>query len=525
MISCIVAASIFSIASAHARTPNIAAQIEEIRALLEPDEADSQQAKMLKAELRQLPDSWQQMVDNDQLAEFSRFRANMDLSPLPDVAAKITELFQDVKTESTRKEAAKAAKAEALLDHIGDTLKAATKAEELDALLMALGNAKITDNGNNRKLSSLSRDLQNARQIITSWQDYLLARETGNVSEIRNNLQRISQELSSSPLIERSFVLRLLNSQAPKSADGSDSSGTNTRISLDEIQARLAETGDSAAALTALAAIPRAQLTRYSEDGTFLRTVQAIEEIRKLEPAMVPSEVFASIRNLQVTRYTGHSSFAMALDQIRLNTIARSYGIDPPSAKTTSACKVLETIASTASKELDLPKLRKTLNLLESLGSASYDMDAQKRSSDLKIISLIELGAAAEQHNDLEAAAAAYLEASSIDGQYLQRSVAYGKLATLKEKSPEKIGPILAKAEETRVRLEAARNTAELETRNQMMSFRGINGDRLPREDSTMMRKMIEEVVAEFLKGKRQETTKKSDDESKPAKEPVIKSE
>jgi hypothetical protein len=45
----------------------------------------------------------------------------------------------------------------------------------------------------------------------------------------------------------------------------------------------------------------------------------------------------------------------------------------------------------------------------------------------LKIISLLELGKAAEQCDDFEGAATAYLEASSIDGLYLQREVAYAK--------------------------------------------------------------------------------------------------
>jgi len=520
----ILAASFLACASLHARTANLPAQIEEIRALLEPDDSDSQQAKILKAELRRLPDSWQQMLENDQLTEFSRFRANMDLTPLPDVAAKITELFQDAKAEHDRRETVKIAKAEALLDHIGESLKAAQKAEELDALMLTLSKTKIADYDNNRKLAALSRDLQNALQIVTYWQDYLLAKETGNLNDIRTNLERITQQLASTPLIERSFVLRLLKSQAPKSAGGVDSPVTDPRSPLDEIQAKLAETGDSAAALAALKSIPRSQLSR-ADDEFLLRSVQAIEDLRKLEPTMAESEVFANIRNIQGSQSQGRYSISRATDQVALNAIARSYGIDTPDVKTTSARKVLETMATAASKDLDLPKLRKTLNFLDSLGTSSYAIDSQKRSSDLKIIALVGLGTAAEQHNDLESAAAAYLEASSIDGQYLQREVPYAKLAALKEKAPDKIGPILTKAEENRQRMEAIRNAADLEARNQMMSARGSYADRMRRDDPAALHSLIEEVVAEFLKEKRLEGTKKTDKDTKSVKEPAARTE
>ena len=515
----ILAVTLLTATTLHARTPNLPAQIDEIRALLEPDAADSPQARSLKAELRRLPDSWQQMVENDQLGEFQRFHANLDLAALPDVAAKINDLFADVKAERDRREAAKIAKAEALLDHVGDTLKAATKPEELDPLIAALSKSKISDYDNNRKLGALTRDLQNALQTVTSWQDYLVAKESGNTSEMRGNLEHITQQLASSPLVERSFVLRLLKAQPPKTTDSGDSSASK-RLPLDEIRRQLAETGGSAAALAALAAMPQAQFNRYSEDESFLRTVQAIEDLRKLEPTMAEAEVFANIRNLTNTHGASHASFALALDQIRLNTIARSYGIETPNAKTTSAWKLLDGIATTASKELDLPKLRKTINLLNNLGNSSYGMDSQARLTDLKIISLIELGAAATQHHDLEAAATAYLEASSLDGEYLQRTVAYGKLVALKEQSPDKVGPILTQAAENRIRLETVRIAAEREAQERMMTERRFYDPLMKRQDPAM-HAVVEEVVAEFLKTKRQDPGNKLPDEAKPNKSPA----
>jgi hypothetical protein len=315
----------------------------------------------------------------------------------------------------------------------------------------------------------------------------------------------------------------LLNSQGPKPA--ATKGGTvESRISFDEILTKLTESGDSASALAALKAIPRLQIGN-SDDGNFLRTLQAVEDLRKLEPAMAESEVYANIRTiLQGGQSQGRYSLTRAIDQIALNAIGRSYGIETPSTKVTSARNVLETMAISAKEKQDWPKLRKLINSLDALGSVGYGSSdyttgGSKRSYDLKIIALLELGNAAEQRNDFEAAAAAYLEASGIDGQFLQRELGYGKLASLKEKAPDKLTPFLAKAEENRQRAEAARYAAELESRNQMMMNRGMPNERWRKEDLTALRPLIQEVVAEFLKEKRIDSLKATDPAAKPKDE------
>lgn len=231
---------------------------------------------------------------------------------------------------------------------------------------------------------------------------------------------------------------------------------------------------------------------------------------------MSESEVFANIRNLQNSQGQNRFSLARAIDQIALNALARSYGIETPSARTTSTRKILESIASGAREQQDWPKLRKVINSIETLNAGSYGQDTQKRTNDLKIISLLELGKSAEQRNDFEAATIAYLEASSIDGLYLQRELAYGSLADLKQKSPDKVAPVLAKAEESRQRAKAARYAAELEGRSRMMMGGGMPFDRMRSQDMTLMRPMIQEVVAEFLKEKRLEAAKPAESEPKP---------
>ena len=527
-IAGILSAILIATASLHGQAADWSAQIDEIRALLKPADADTSVAKAVKAYLARYPDTWQNLLETGQETSFSEYAlkslGSVDLSAVPDLAEKITALSKSVKEESERRDAAKTAEANALIEQAGETLKTAKKAEDLDALMLTLSKAKISDSENNRKLATISRQLQDALQITRYWQDYLIARETGNAEKVRSNLESISSQLSNTPIVPRSLVLRLLNPEAAKAVNANEATPAMPANPLEEIQSRLAESGDSATALAELKAMPRTQRSN-SDESSLLRFVQTIEELRKLEPGMAESEVFANLRNIQNNQ--GRNASNRAIEQVALNAIARSYGIKTPDAKITSARKVLDSLALTARDAQDWPQLRKVINSLDNLGSGSYSPDSQKRIYDLKIISLLVLGQAAEQRHDLEAAATAYLEASSIDGQYLQREVAYNKLADLKEKSPERIAGLLTKAEENRQRAEAARYAAELESResrNAMMMNRGMSGERLRREDFPTLRPLVQEVVAEFLKEKRLETPKAADNESKPTKEPAKKS-
>jgi len=426
-----------------------------------------------------------------------------------------------VKEELDRKEAVQTTAADALLTQVGDKLTAAKKAEDLDATISELNKISISENTRSPKTQAAARKLHGAKQIVVAWQDYLIAEEAGNAQTSHSKLESISSLLGTTPILPRSLVLRLLNQQAPKPAPAKADGSAELRIAIDEIQTKLTDSGDSASALAALKAIPRGQSSNYDGDYV-LRTLQAVEDLRKLEPAMAESEVFANIRViLQGAQSQNRYFLASAIDQIVLNVIARSYGIEKPSAKVSSARNTLEALALSAKDKQNWPKLRQVINSLEALGTASfgsgdYNQLGSKRSNDLRAIALLELGGKAEQHNDIEAAASAYLEASGIDGQFLQREIGYAKLAALKEKAPDKLAPILVKAEENRQHAEAARDAAERESRNQMMMYRGMPNERLRKEDLTALRPLIQEVVAEFLKDKRMEALKTPDPVTKP---------
>jgi uncharacterized protein (DUF2267 family) len=497
---------------------DLKAQLDQIREVLKPADADSAETKELKGTLQRYPEQWQRLIDQGQLMGFSEYgvvSANTMWAKIPGLTEKIQELTKSVAEEAARRDAAKIADAETLISRVVEVLKNAKKAEELDALMLALSKSKVSEYGNNPKLQATSRELQGALQIVGNWQEYLIAEETGNSQTRRSHLQQISSQLATTPILPRSIVLRLLNPSHADTPLPTVQKPTVERVSLDVIQSKLTESGDSTAILAELNAIPEEAL-RNSDNSSFVRTVRMVEDLRMLEPAMSEAEVFANIRSIQNNTSQNRFTFSRAIDQIALNAIARSYGIESPSAKTTSARKVLESIATDATSNKDWTKLRKAINSLDSVGSNAYGTDSHKRINDLKILSLLELGETAQKRNDLEAATHAYIEASSLDGQYLQREVAYGKIADLKQESPEKVSALLAKASEIRERSEIARQTAELESRERMMMNRGMPTDRLRREDLTAMKPLVQEVVAEFLKGKRLEAPKAAEAPKKP---------
>lgn len=500
--------AMFAAASVQAMPSDCKGKLDEIRELLKPVDSDPPETKQLKASLLHLPDQWQLLVDQGQTSRISQDGIMMSLrgtgTQIPGLAERINEFGKCVAEENLRMEAAKIADAKALIARVAVGLEKATKAEDLDDLMLALSENQISDYGNNPSVRPVAADLQNALEIVKDWQDYLIADETGNHSSRRSHLEQISSRLSRSPILPRSVVLRLLNKPVPRAPTTVVTTPQPKTGIYNEIRNKLTESGDSATALAEINACPDKPFNP-SEDFEFARNVDIIEELRLLEPSMSESEVFANIRNFQNSN-RDKQTFVRAINQIPLNAIAENHGIETPSAKTTSPQKVLESIASKAATDKDWEKLRKAINSLDSLGSGnSYYGGMNKRGEDLKIISRIKLGEIAEEQNDVEAAYSAYLEASMLDGEYLQRDVAYSKIANLRAKHPDKVADMMAKAAEIRQKTEAATHLAEMELQ-QRMNGRPPMDDRLRNENLDALRPLVQEVVAEFLKGKRKET-------------------
>lgn len=485
---------------------DFSAPLEEIRELIKPLESDSAEVKQQKARLRAYPDQLQQMIEQGQWSQFTSdsglMRYNGTDLAIPGLAEKLTNLSALVKKEQAAREQAQIEQAESLLARVGEELKAAKKAEDLDDLLTELSRYRNDGYSNPPRLAALQRSLQSALQVAGNWQEYLIAEEAGDFRSSRNSLQQISSQLASNPILPRSHVLRLLN-PAPQNRAGADGGAAEEQAPrLEAIIARLAETGDSATALAELKAMPRTMLAD-SSGADFLRVVESIETLRRLEPTMTEGEVFANVRNATSNSQQGRFTFNLAIDQISLNAIARNHGIATPSAKSTSARNALEGIALKARDQRNWPALRKVIHSFDQLAGNSYNNDSVKRSYDLKIIALLELGEAAAAREDLQAAASALFEATGIDGYYLQREVAYERLADLKKSDPAKVEAIIAKAEENRRRAEAERHAAEIEARSRVSMNRGFPWENKSDQEMTVLRSVVREVVAEFLKEKR----------------------
>ncbi|TAG11753.1 MAG: hypothetical protein EAZ42_00025 [Verrucomicrobia bacterium] len=415
---------------------------------------------------------------------------------------------------------AKIAEAEALFSQIGEILKFATKAEDLDDILADLSGNQQDEYRANPEFTNIFRKLNQAREVVSNWQEYLIAAETGDNNARLEQLQRISSQLSSTPVVPRSMVLRLINQPTPERAlEPKATQPVGEKVLLGEIKQKLTESGDIAAADAEIKALYQ-NSSIFPEDPSFPADVRKVNTLRILEPSMSESELFANIRNFKNGPYRDEFVFTRAIDQIALNAIARNYGIEALSAKNVTVHKALESMATDAVAAKDWKKLRRVLNSLEILSRANIFIEDSKIFFDSRIISLIELGEAAEARDDFEAAINAYLEASEIEGRYLRRQEGEEKLANLKVKSPEKVAILLPKAKELRQLAETARRTAEMQMRENMMTRRDFPNQRPRMPDSATLRPMIEEVVADFLKDKRLEQQNASETKP-PAKVPV----
>ncbi len=508
---------VISALNALAQPADLVKQLDEIAILLKPSAADTEAAKNVKAALAPYPNTFRSLIAKDQLgsvADYGNRDGFGDLTAVPQLSERLAEFLRAVKVEVAGREQAKVSEGEALMTRVGTQLVNAKKAEDLDELMQALSNTKVSEYENSPTLATLSRKLQGALRIVACWQEYLIAKEVGDVEQSRSSMQQISSQLSSTPIFPRSIALRLLNPTLA-TTEASEPKGTNPRIAAEDIINQLIETGDSELALEQFKSVPKASLNGTYE-ASMPQQLLSVETVRKLEPSMAESEALANVRmlyqnNLSINRM----AFTRAVDQIALNAVSRSYGLGKLSAKTTSTSQVLDKFAKEARLAEDWVKLRRVITSLDSLNYGS-SIDNQKRNYDLTNISYLISAQVAMEHNDLEGAITAYTSATSYDGLYIPRETAYIKLADLKQKFPDKIAPILAKAEESRQRADAFRTAAMFSTRD---ARNGMSGPRMSEDEMKRFRPMIEEIIAGFLKEKRIE---EAPAEMEPAKQSKV---
>ena len=511
-------------------SPELQSQLEEIRELLKPADTDTPEVKSWKARMKSLPANLQNTINQGQLSSLSQYTADSlgEASGIPGLAEKMDGLRRAAQQEVIQQNRTEIERGEAQLKEVGELLQTAKKPEELDALLAELGNQRFSDNQGSPQLATLHRQIQAATQIVGNWQEYLMAKEAGNFDAQRSNLQQVSSALSSCPVLPRSTVLRLLNlSAVPAEHQSTTPPAESPKSAIDSIAEALTQSGDVKEAITQFDILSARHPT--VKDHSMLQTLQTIENLRMLEPSMAESEVIAHVRTLNQS-LANRLIYNRALDQIVLNSVARNYPIEAPSAKITTPRKVVEGLAEATVKNQNWPLLRRAISTLENLSYGSNgNLESMKRATDLKLISLFEIAQAAEARSDVEAATTAYVEASPLEGFYISRAHAYSKLADLKQKSPDKLEPLLAKAEERKQQAEAARYAAELEARDRIqrsMMAPGSFGRSGTSPARSEIKALVQEVVAEFLKEKRLEAAQKPADASgKPEELPNPKTE
>ena len=156
-------------------------QLEEITQLLTPAESDTPEIKISKSEISGLVENFHKQMNQEQVRDFaiSLGHSSGQLN-IPGLVEKLDKIRLTAQQEILRRQEAKLAEGEALIKEVGDLLQSAKKPEELDGMLLKLSQLKISDYNEDPKLALIGRQVQTVAQIVGNWQEYLIAKETGN---------------------------------------------------------------------------------------------------------------------------------------------------------------------------------------------------------------------------------------------------------------------------------------------------------------------------------------------------------
>lgn len=178
---------------------------EEIKALAaDGNDRDIQSARRF---LRMV----QNGVQDENARQFDQWMGNLgDYQPGQKVQQAIDGYRQSIKGQAEEKTRAIVAELEGLMTSAGDQLRKATEPADLDKLVASLSrknayNESVGYDTNNPAIRALSLEISATRQLVTGWQDYLQASNTGNTAQALQTLRNLSNQNSS--VIPRSQIL------------------------------------------------------------------------------------------------------------------------------------------------------------------------------------------------------------------------------------------------------------------------------------------------------------------------------
>ena len=243
---------------------------EEMKAMLAGDD-ENHKAASLKQYIRQI----QAAIAEDNNRSIEQYLGNFgNYEPSKKVLDGIATVRKSIKDEQQRKTQAFITELQGILDTARDKIIRAEEPEELDKVLATLSRNRFNNMGesqgydsNDATLRALLSEISNARQFVTSWQDYLQASISGNTSQASQALRNLASQ--DTTLIPRSQIIARL--------DFANSNGGNVNTIIEGVKTL----DDMKPALQKLSRIQGAARSSGSENTEIRETVQNLARLEK----------------------------------------------------------------------------------------------------------------------------------------------------------------------------------------------------------------------------------------------------
>ena len=407
----------------------------------------------------------------------------------------------------------------------------AKKPEDLDPLLEEISKQSTDRNFSsgmqNREISNLQQKVSQSSAIVSEWQNYLMAESVNDGPACKRALENVSRYLTSTPLIPRSHVLRLLNPEVsippptpPKpvnDADPTPAADTATFTPFPEIEKALEGGGDWKEIAKMLATLPPAQQADQ-QISEFRNAIDKLITLSALEEAVSFLELIdAFISANEESRILKGTSFRAARDNFLMKSLKRHYAetLKKTESKATSPAQLLDQLTS---HHLDLSEwalASKVLSDHEALARLDRYGSERVYSSDAEALKALARAEAAASAEEVELAIKYYRLAAEKSSDARVFRASFEGLKALKEAKPEAFEKAEEDAREDAAIQRAKRNSylvrdsrnRSMESMAQRVGKDGEIPDKLKNYIQKLLRDEMPQIRTNFLETVLDETS------------------
>jgi len=159
----------------------------------------------------------QKVDDGNYPSLYQLIQQSSSYTAIPDDYSKALSLLKkEVKKHLEESQTTELNELTKLLDLIKSEILSSKQPEDLDELLSIVSTksaqfSRSYSSEQNKELSSLQTKISNSPDILSEWQNYLIAENLKDSKACRRALENLSRSLTRTPIIPRSHILRLLN--------------------------------------------------------------------------------------------------------------------------------------------------------------------------------------------------------------------------------------------------------------------------------------------------------------------------